>query len=45
MIKNFGQWIVVKDGIETSVGYGYCWISKDDVTPYEPVHTHKTTNS
>lgn len=31
MIKNFGQWIVVKDGIETSVGYGYCWISKDDV--------------
>ena len=31
MIKNFGQWIVVKDGIETSIGYEYCWISKEDV--------------
>ncbi len=31
MIKNFGQWIVVKDGIEMTVGYGYWSISKEDI--------------
>lgn len=31
MIKNFGQWKVVNDGIETNVGYEYLWISKKDI--------------
>ena len=31
MIKNFGQWQVVKDGIETVPGGEYYWISKEDI--------------
>lgn len=31
MIKSFGQWIVVKDGIETAVGYEYWSIPKNNI--------------
>jgi len=31
MIKNFGQWEVVKDGIQTIAGYEYFHISKDKI--------------
>ena len=39
MIKNFGQWQMVRDGIETISGSEYYWISKQDVMSKNTAYT------
>ena len=41
MIKSFGQWRVVKDGIETAPGCEYFWISKKDIMNKNTAHAEE----